>query len=105
MRALRTITCLTMLLGPASAAERREDYIAPGRPDAYAMTCQAAQSYVAGRGATILETSRTTYDRYVRDNSFCYPTQTTLPAFVPTRDSANCFVGYTCEERKNWFED
>jgi hypothetical protein len=105
MRGLRTIASLTVLIGAASAAERREEYTAPGRPDAYAMTCQMARSYVAGHGATILETSRTTYDRYVRDNSFCYPTQTTLPAFVPTRDNADCFVGYICEERKNWRDD
>ncbi|SDM84978.1 hypothetical protein SAMN05216360_10426 [Methylobacterium phyllostachyos] len=39
-----------------------------------------------------------TYDRFVRDRSFCEPTEIAKRAFRPTRDNANCLIGYTCYE-------
>jgi hypothetical protein len=50
------------------------------------------------RGAIVLGTGGYTYDRYVRDRSFCEITQTTKAAFAPTLDNPQCFVGYTCLE-------
>ena len=98
MRGLVSVVLLTMACGSAFAAPRREEYTAPGRANATSMSCQAAKQFVASHGAAILATSRTTYDRYVRDLSFCYSTQETQPAFTPTRDNPACFVGYTCKE-------
>ncbi|MGY2052440.1 hypothetical protein [Methylobacterium sp. JK268] len=66
------------------------------RPSTTAMTCQQARGLLTARGAAVLGTGGSTYDRYVRDRSFCEPTQATTNAFVPTRDNPECLVGYRC---------
>ncbi|MFG1426465.1 hypothetical protein [Roseixanthobacter glucoisosaccharinicivorans] len=68
----------------------------PGGPSSVAMTCAQALSFVTKAGGTVLATGGLTYDRYVRDRSFCSYSEVTKPAFVPTRDVKQCFVGYTC---------
>lgn len=60
------------------------------------LTCAQAAALVQDRGQVVLATSRTLYDRYVRDRSFCDYDQDTRPEWVPTRDNPQCFVGYTC---------
>lgn len=62
------------------------------------LTCADAAALVQTRGQVVLATSRTLYDRYVRDRSFCLYDQDTRPEWVPTKDSPQCFVGYTCFE-------
>ncbi|WP_245442609.1 hypothetical protein [Methylobacterium terrae] len=80
--------------------------LAQGRPSTLAMTCGQARSLLAARGAAVLGTGGYTYDRFVRDRSFCEPTQVTRNAFVPTRDTPDCLVGYRCiEPGRNWFDD
>ena len=71
------------------------------------MTCGQARSYLAARGAAVLGTGGYTYDRFVRDRSFCAPTEVTQAAFVPTRDGPGCFIGYRCIEPSldDWFWD
>jgi hypothetical protein len=34
----------------------------------------------------------------VRDRSFCEATEIGRRAFVPTRDTPGCFIGFTCYE-------
>ncbi|SOR27355.1 conserved protein of unknown function [Methylorubrum extorquens] len=46
----------------------------------------------------MLGTGGPTFDRFVRDRSFCEATEIGRRAFVPTRDNPGCFVGYTCYE-------
>jgi len=41
---------------------------------------------VFGEGAVLLRTGPTTYNRYVRDASFCALQETTRPAWVRTAD-------------------
>ena len=72
--------------------------LAQARPLSTRMTCGQAAGMVAARGALVLGTGLHTYDRYVRDGSFCEITEITERAFVPTVDSPYCFVGYTCKE-------
>jgi hypothetical protein len=67
----------------------------PSTPD---MTCRQARSVLTAQGALVLGTGGFTYDRFVRDRSFCEPTQLTKNAFVPTRDNPECLVGYRCYE-------
>ncbi|QRG08503.1 hypothetical protein EZH22_09555 [Xanthobacter dioxanivorans] len=62
------------------------------------LTCGQAADLVRTRGEALLATSRTLYDRYVRDRSFCVYDQDTRPEWVPTRDNPQCFIGYTCFE-------
>lgn len=71
---------------------------AQARPATYKMTCQKAANLVASRGEVVLSTSAYTYDRFVAHAGYCGLGETTRPAFVPTRDVANCFVGYTCSQ-------
>lgn len=60
------------------------------------MTCAAARGIVASQGAVVLRTGPTTYDRYVRDSSFCALQETARPAWVRTADIAQCPVGGVC---------
>jgi len=62
------------------------------------MGCAAARQLVSRQGAIVLRTSSTTFDRYVATRAYCMQTEITEPAFVPTADARDCFVGYTCRE-------
>lgn len=74
---------------------------AQGRPSTLSMTCAQAQQMVVRSGAAVLSTGPTTYDRFVRDRSFCMPDESTEPTWAPTRDSAQCMVGYRCERLRD----
>ncbi len=75
--------------------------LAQGRPTTTAMSCGQAARLVATRGAIVLGTGGPTYDRFVRDRSFCEPTEIARRAFRPTRDNPECLVGFTCYEPGN----
>lgn len=76
------------------------------RPSTTAMTCGQAQGFVASRGAAVVGTGGQTYDRFVRDRSFCEVTEVTRAAFAPTRDRPACFIGYRCiEPSRDWLWD
>lgn len=89
--AFRAATILVAGLTAASAAV--------ARPFAPAMSCAALADLVESRGAVVLSTSRTTYDRFVADSRFCQRTEITKPAWTGSSDKSECFVGYTCQER------
>ncbi|WP_293807937.1 hypothetical protein [uncultured Bosea sp.] len=75
------------------------------RPSTVSRPCAASQHDVRANGAIVLGTGGYTYDRFVRDRSFCERDETTEPAFVPSRDSQSCFIGYRCKSRSNFFDD
>jgi hypothetical protein len=95
---IRTAVALLLAGGPAMAQER---------PSTTTMTCQQAARLVQARGALVLGTGGMTYDRFVRDRSFCEPTEIARRAFRPTRDNPACLIGYTCYEPGpgDWFGD
>jgi len=68
------------------------------RPSTVTMTCAQAASLVASRGAIVLGTGGLTFDRFVSDRRFCAISETTEPAWAPTIDTPQCFVGYRCKE-------
>ncbi|GJE47480.1 hypothetical protein GOFOIKOB_0503 [Methylobacterium tardum] len=72
--------------------------VAQTRPSSTTMTCQQTVRLIQARGALVLGTGGMTYDRFVRDRSFCEPTEIAKRAFRPTRDNPNCLIGYTCYE-------
>ena len=74
------------------------------RPSSVAMSCQQAAGLVASRGAVVLGTGGYTYDRFVRDRRFCLIQEAIEPAWVPTADTPQCFVGYRCKEREPFFD-
>ena len=55
------------------------------------MTCAAAKGTVAA-----LRTGPTTYDRYVRDASFCELQEMVRPVWVRTADTDQCPIGGVC---------
>lgn len=76
---------------------------ASARPASYKMSCAATAGLVQSRGAALLDTSPTTFDRYVRDITFCMRGEALRPEWVRTRDNPQCFVGYTCyEPERGW---
>jgi hypothetical protein len=77
--------------------------LAQPRPSSLAMSCGQARALVAYRGAVVLGTGRYTYDRYVNGQGFCLGGQYTRAAWVPTADTPQCFVGYTCVDDPDWF--
>ena len=64
------------------------------------MTCAQAAGLVRSRGAVVLRTGSATYDRFVRDESFCAGQETARPSWVRTADSAQCPVGGVCRLRE-----
>ena len=60
------------------------------------MSCRAATTLVARHGAVVLGTGPDLYDRYVVNESFCPIGYFARPAFLPTRDNPQCYVGDYC---------
>jgi len=85
----RIATALMVVAAPA---------VAQTRPSSTAMTCQQTVRLIQTSGALVLGTGGQTYDRFVRDRSFCEVTEIARRAFRPTRDNPNCLIGYTCYE-------
>jgi hypothetical protein len=84
------------LLVSAAIAGFATGAIAQSGSTTLAMTCAQARGIVASRGAAVLRTGPATYDRYVRDGSFCVLMETARPAWVRTADVAQCPVGSVC---------
>jgi hypothetical protein len=61
------------------------------------LPCRTIAETVAQRGAALLSTGRDTFDRYVSDQGHCSRDEELRPAWAPSADKAQCFVGYTCE--------
>jgi hypothetical protein len=70
--------------------------LAQSGPTTLDMTCAQARRIVASQGAVVLRTGPVTYDRYVRDGSFCALQETARPAWVRTADAAQCPIGGVC---------
>jgi hypothetical protein len=69
---------------------------AQSRPSTETMTCSQAQSFVASRGAVLMSTGPTTYDRFVSGRIGCSGNDVAEPAYVRTRDNPQCAL-YVCQ--------
>jgi hypothetical protein len=78
--------------------------LAQPRPSTQAMTCNQTRALVASRGAVVLNTSPTTYDRFVASRAFCQINETTEPVWAPTRDTPQCPIGYRCIDADDWWD-
>jgi hypothetical protein len=76
--------------------------MAQSRPSTVNRPCEASRQIVMARGAVVLGTGGHTYDRFVRDRSFCEFDEYIEPAWVPSRDAQACFVGYRCKSDSIW---
>ena len=89
MKPLRFLVLAVLFAGASPCA-------AQARQSSRILSCAAAAQMVQDRGAVLFDTSPTTFDRYVRDGSFC-PLGTILrPEWIATRDKSQCNVGYIC---------
>lgn len=88
---------LAILMGASSLA------LAQGRPYVPSMSCVQARRLVQSRGAIVLGTSPSQYDRYVSSEGYCQRDETAAPAFEPTRDQRSCQIGYYCTNRNDYF--
>ena len=73
--------------------------VAPGaaqQPSTLGMTCGQAARTVQARGSVVLATGEYTYDRYVSTRGFCLQGTYARPAFVATRDTPQCSIGFYC---------
>ena len=70
--------------------------LAQSRPDTRKMTCVQARALVQSRGAMVMSTSDTTYDRFVFTQQACEHGQQLKPAYARTTDYTGCHIGYTC---------
>ena len=94
----------TVLLSLAIALAAATSAVAQSRPSTVNMSCRQAAGLVASRGAIVLGTGGYTYDRFVRDRSFCQITEVTEPVWAPTGDTPQCLVGYRCVESSREFD-
>jgi hypothetical protein len=72
--------------------------IAAARPNAPSLTCSVIQGLVASRGELIVNTGQVTYERYIRDRSFCAQDEIAEPDFVRSSDTPECLL-YRCVYR------
>jgi hypothetical protein len=79
--------------------------LAQARPSTVNRPCASSRQLVFSQGAIVLSTGPNTYDRYVRDLSFCEPNQYLSPAVVPAFDTPQCPVGYRCKDGPRDFFD
>jgi len=70
--------------------------LAQSRPSTLDGPCIASQRLVAARGAVVLGTGPNTYDRFVRDRTFCLASEYTETAYAPAADTPQCFIGFRC---------
>jgi hypothetical protein len=73
--------------------------LAQSHPLTVQMSCYGARGLVSVHGAIVLNTSPTTYDRYVAAGGRCELGEVTEPAWVPTADTHQCPIGYRCVSR------
>ncbi|MCB8822701.1 hypothetical protein [Microvirga rosea] len=61
-------------------------------------TCGANRQLVMKEGAVVLDTSPSTYARFVRSGAECLVDQFPEPAWVPSSNNPQCFIGYRCKD-------
>ncbi len=73
--------------------------VAQTRPSTPSLPCARAAALVQAQGAVVLGTGVYTYDRFVSGSNHCVYGEFAEPAYVPSADTPQCFVGYRCRPR------
>ncbi|WP_201835940.1 hypothetical protein [Microvirga zambiensis] len=66
-------------------------------------TCSANRQLVMKDGAVVLDTGPSTYARFVKNGSECLVDQFPEPAWVPSSNNPQCFIGYRCRDGSDDF--
>lgn len=76
---------------------------AMARPDVRTMYCADARELVFRKGAIVVTTGDTTYERFVEGQRQCQPfDEIAVPAVAETRDNPECWIGSVCRNRGNF---
>jgi hypothetical protein len=94
MRILLSTLALT-LVATAAAAQ-------VGPPTSQ-RTCGANRQLVMREGAVVLDAGPSTYARFVKNGSECLVDQFPEPAWVPSSNNPQCFIGYRCKDGSDDF--
>ena len=89
---MKAVLVLSLCFAASAAA-------AQTRPSTTAMPCSRSAALVQSQGAIVLSTGGDTYDRFVTGSDFCVLGEFAEPAYVPSADNPQCFVGYRCRCR------
>ena len=97
---------MSLALASALLAAGSAPTLAQSRPLSTSMSCDQARGLIASKGAVVMSTGPSLYDRFVSGIGYCTPSETIIPAFVPTKTNPQCLIGYTCmemsrEEKRN----
>ena len=65
--------------------------------------CAANRQLVINDGAVVLDTGPSTYARFVNSASKCLVDQFPEPAWVPSSNNPQCFIGYRCKDGNDDF--
>jgi hypothetical protein len=88
----KLLLALVLTLANAGAFAQARRYVSQ-------IPCVQARGLVDQLGAVVLYSGPYSYDRYVRDSSFCTRPDRTEPTWIATADTPQCFVGYRCVQR------
>jgi hypothetical protein len=66
-------------------------------------TCGANRQLVLKEGQVVLDTGPSTYARFVKNGSECLVDQFPEPAWAPSSDNPQCFIGYRCKSSSDDF--
>lgn len=94
LRSLLAISVLTLAATSAAAQVG---------PPTSQRTCGANRQLVLKEGAVVLDTGPSTYARFVRSGSECLVDQFPEPAWVPSSNNPQCFIGYRCKDGSDDF--
>ena len=67
--------------------------------DGRSVPCGQLAAVVQSRGAVVISTGSSAYDRYVSGSQFCVRPEIAVPVWISTRDVTQCPVGYVCRDR------
>jgi hypothetical protein len=94
---LRRLLAISVLTLAASAATAQVG------PRTSQRTCSANRQLVLKEGAVVLDTGPSTYARFVRSGAECTVDQFPEPAWVPSSNNPQCFIGYRCKDGSDDF--
>jgi hypothetical protein len=90
MRDMKPVCAAIVLISMSSEA------IAQSRQLTTAMACDQVRNLVAAQGSVVLNTSATSYERYVASGTYCALGELAGPAWAPTKDAGRCLIGSRC---------
>lgn len=89
---------MRILLSALILASVTTTAMAQAGPPTSQRTCSANRQLVMRDGTVVLDTGPSTYARFVRSGAECTVDQFPEPAWVPSSNNPQCFIGYRCKD-------